>query len=198
MNEKIEFIKESHTYLFNGIIVPSVSQILKFKFPDKYKGISESVLNKKAEFGTRVHELTEQHDKGYAINMIDLPVYERLCLEQHIKLSKKFIFMPIEHEQIVFHEELHYAGTLDTIGLVKGLKSIIDKKCTSKLDKEYVAWQNSLYYYALDDKEIKKSYCEWLPKGELGKLEELEILPYEDIKELVDEFVEKEWQVWMC
>ena len=51
-----------------------------------------------------------------------------------------------------------------------------------------MSWQNSMYLYALGDKEIEKSYCEWLKKGEIGKLEELYIVDYEEIKKLVNEY----------
>lgn len=189
----VEFIKETHQYLINGILVPCVSDILKFKFPDKYEGIDERILNKKAEFGTKVHKHTEHHDKGYAINMKDLPLYERLCLEQHIKLSYKYDIKPSLHEEIIYNEKLGYAGTLDVIASVDCICSIIDKKCTAKLDIEYVTWQNSLYYWGIPAKTrslIKKSYVEWLPKGDLGQLKELKIIPYKDIKTLVKEYKE--------
>ena len=56
----IEYIDEIHTYLIDGIIVPSVSQILHDKvFPDKYKGVPEKVLMAKAEYGTKVHSIIE-------------------------------------------------------------------------------------------------------------------------------------------
>ena len=69
----IEFIEEGHIYLKDGIIVPSVSEILHHIFPDKYKGIPNWVMEKKAEYGTKVH---------YAIE----------CLEQGKELPKLNIF----------------------------------------------------------------------------------------------------------
>ena len=68
----IDFIEEQHIYLKDGIITPSVSEILHFIFPDKYKNISAKILNKKAEYGSKVHEAVEilektgiQFPKGY-------------------------------------------------------------------------------------------------------------------------------------
>ena len=37
----IEFIDEPHIYLVNGVITPSVSEILHFIFPNKYKELIE-------------------------------------------------------------------------------------------------------------------------------------------------------------
>ena len=42
----IEFIEESHTYLIDGVITPSVSEILNFIFPDKYSNIPKQILYK--------------------------------------------------------------------------------------------------------------------------------------------------------
>ena len=66
----VEFISETHQYLINGIIVPSVSQILHFIFPDKYKNIDKAILNKKAEYGKEVvkklsEKLTLEYGRGY-------------------------------------------------------------------------------------------------------------------------------------
>lgn len=192
----IEFIPELHIYLVDGVIVQNVTTILKYKFKDKYKGIPEKTLKIAAEFGTRVHNHTDKVDfmsKEEIEKYIQgLPIYEKLCTEQHLKLKKKYNIETIENEKIVYNKELGYIGTLDTKAYVKGIKSIIDKKCTSELDKEYVAWQNSLYYYADNDKEVEKSFIEWLPKKKLGELRELKLIPLEDIKNLVKEFKERE------
>ena len=48
--KNLEFIEEGHLYLYEGVIIPSVSEILRFIFPNKYKDIPEEVLNRKAEY----------------------------------------------------------------------------------------------------------------------------------------------------
>ena len=62
----VEYIDESHTYLVDGIILPSITQILKVKFGNKYQGISKEVLDNAAAKGTRVHEAIE---KWYKYNV---------------------------------------------------------------------------------------------------------------------------------
>ena len=52
----IEFIESSHTYLVNGIIVPSVTQIMKGDSDNVYNGIPSHILEKAAERGTAVHK----------------------------------------------------------------------------------------------------------------------------------------------
>ena len=75
----------------------------------------------------------------------------------------------------------------------KIINFLLDKDDNKEFEvKEYTKKrtlnQNSMYLYALGDNEIKKSYCEWLKKGEIGKLEELYIVDYEEIKKLVKEY----------
>lgn len=43
----IDFLEEPHIYLVDGVITPSVSEILHFIFPEKYKNVSSYILNKK-------------------------------------------------------------------------------------------------------------------------------------------------------
>ena len=50
----IEFDAETHTYTRNGIVVPSVTQIIA-PLQD-FSGIDPEVLDRAAEFGTHVHE----------------------------------------------------------------------------------------------------------------------------------------------
>ena len=60
----IEFLEKPHIYIVNGIIPPSVSEILHFIFPDKYKGVDKRILNKKAEYGTKIHESIEMYENN--------------------------------------------------------------------------------------------------------------------------------------
>ena len=55
----VEFIEDGHIYLVDGVIVPSVTQILHKVFPEKYEGIPKEVLNAKAVYGTDVHKYIE-------------------------------------------------------------------------------------------------------------------------------------------
>ena len=78
----LEFIPSTHQYLVNGILVPSVTTIIKQKFPNKYRGVSQAVLDKASERGTRIHETIEMY---YTANMDDIS-----CIElQNMKFLQK-------------------------------------------------------------------------------------------------------------
>ena len=59
----LEYIDESHTYVYNGVILPSITQILKIKFGNKYDGVSENVLQRASNKGTAVHKAIEDYEK---------------------------------------------------------------------------------------------------------------------------------------
>ena len=162
----IEFIEQGHIYLKDGIIVPSVSEILHYIFPEKYKGIPNWVLEKKAEYGTKVHyaiECLEQNKK-----LPNLNFYQELSLGQYKEIKEKNKIEVIEQETIVSYE-YEYAGRLDMIAFVNNKLCLVDIKTTADLDEESLSWQLSLYELAYGRK-FYDLYCLWLPKGKNGKL----------------------------
>ena len=185
----IEFIEEEHLYLVDGIIVPSVTQILGMIFPDKYKNVDKEILKKKAEFGTLGHSIIEHINinDDIAFNSILNGQNEELehCIAEYIKLCKTFKIEPLEHEKKVCYKKL-YAGTLDMIANVNGIESLIDIKFTYKLDKEYLSWQLGMYALALG-KEFEKYYCVWLSKRKLGQLVEIVPKTKEEILKKLEE-----------
>lgn len=166
----IEFIEQEHIYLKDGIIVPSVSEILHFIFPDKYKNIDKAILNKKAEYGTVIHkaiENLENNEELPALNYI-----QEASIEQYLKLKAKYNIEVLKQEQIVSYE-YDYCGRFDMVANIKGNYSLADIKTTAELDKEYLSWQLSFYELAIG-KHFDKLYVIWLPKKELGQVVEIE------------------------
>ena len=62
---EVEFIEQTHQYLVGGVLVPSVSEILRFIFPKKYKDVPARVLEEKALFGTHIHEAITRKAKSH-------------------------------------------------------------------------------------------------------------------------------------
>lgn len=183
----IEFIEEGHIYLKDGMIVPSVSSILHFIFPDKYKDVPIEVLNKKAEYGTKVHEAIEKIEKTGEI--IELNVHQKIALEQYLKLKKRYDMEVLEQEKIISYE-YDYCGRFDMIAQVGTDRCLCDIKTTSILDKEYLSWQLSFYELATGER-FDKLYAIWLPKKELGELVEIKRKPKEELLAKLKEFNER-------
>lgn len=150
---ELEFIEESHTYLVDGIIVPSITQMLKFKFSHKYDGISPEVLRKAAQKGTEVHKAIEDYCRfGTESDLQELHNFKFL--------QRQYKFGVLENETPVILEldgQPIAAGRLDLVLQIGDEIGGADIKRTSVLDKEYVALQLNLYRIA-----YRQSYgIEW-------------------------------------
>ena len=150
------------------MIVPSVSEILHFIFPDKYKNVPKNVLNKKANYGTKVHEAIEKLEKDGQLDISKLNIHQKIAIDQYIKLKNTFDIKVLEQEQIISYE-YEYCGRFDMIAIVDGKKSLCDIKTTSILDIEYLSWQLS-YYELAYGKKFEELYAIWLPKKDLGRV----------------------------
>lgn len=165
--KEIEFIEETHQYLVNGILTPSVTTIIKWLYPYKYEGIPLSILKNKAEFGNKVHEAIELHTKG--INK-QLSPLEELSFNEYLKIKEKFNINPVINEKAVSYK-YKYAGRLDMIADVNYTRCLIDIKTTAKVETELLEWQLGMYKLALEEEGIKIGYCYclWLPKKSKGE-----------------------------
>lgn len=187
----IEFIEESHTYIKDGVILKSVTQILQELFPLKYDGVPEKILNNKANYGTEVHKYIEIIEKkkpkrpiAYIKRYYNPNIYQEESLKQYLKIKEIYNIEVLESEKIVSYKYI-YCGTLDLKARVNGKLTIIDIKTTATLDETWVSWQNSLYELA--DEPVKELYCLWLPKGHLGRLEEVERIDKVLLRSVIEE-----------
>ena len=187
----IEYLDEEHLYLVDGIIVPSVTQILQKVFPNKYKDIPKWILNNKANYGTEVHKAIEDLENGKVIEIDS--VYVNESLKQFGRLKRENQMEVIEQEQMI-HYEYFYAGRFDMIANVNGKRCLCDIKTTAELDKDYLSWQLSMYELGYGEK-FDKFYCIWLPKGGLGKLVEIERLEKENIRSILIEIGNLLWKI---
>ena len=138
----LEYIDESHTYVYNGVILPSITQILKIKFGNKYDGVSENVLKRASDKGTAVHKAIEDYEKR---SLDDLNCKE---LRNYKFLKRMFNFECIDNEVpivLFLNNKPICAGRIDLILKEKNEYGIGDIKRTSVFDKEYVAYQTNLY-----------------------------------------------------
>ena len=140
----LEYIDETHTYLYDGVILPSITQLLKKKFGGKYDGIPKATLGKAAERGTAIHKAIEEYEvRGIETEDAELRNYKFL------KKSYKFDCIGNEIPVVLFmNDEAVACGRLDLV-LKEGDKiGLADIKTTSTLDKNYLAYQLNLYRIA--------------------------------------------------
>ena len=140
----LEYIDETHTYLYDGIVLPSITQLLKCKFGGKYDGIPKATLERAAEMGTAVHKAIEDYERqGIESDLQELRNFKFL------KKAYQFECVDNEVPVVLFKDgEAVACGRLDLvlkedIGLGLG-----DVKRTSTLDKNYLTYQLNLYRVA--------------------------------------------------
>lgn len=182
--QNIEFLKDEHIYLVSGVETPSVTELLKIKFPDKYANIPTKILKEAAEHGTNVHKAIENFEEGIEQ---DLSIMQEIALDEYKKIKQKHKFIVSKTEQIVNYGKT-YAGTYDILARLNNNKILIDVKTTAELDKEYLSWQLSLYNYAIKyEDRAYKLYCIWLPKNGVAEFVEIEEIPKQEIEEFLRE-----------
>lgn len=151
----LEYTDEDHTYICDGLILPSVTQILKYKFGGKYDGVDRETLNNAAKRGTEVHKAIEDYCKdGTDSDLVELRNFKFLQSKYNFTVEQNEV--PV----ILFkNDEPICAGRLDLIlsmvetsdngNTRREVKGIGDIKRTSALDKDYLAYQLNIYRIAL-------------------------------------------------
>lgn len=140
----LEYIDETHTYLYDGVVLPSITQLLKVKFGNKYNNIPQATLQRASEQGTAVHQAIEDYEKeGIESELTELRNYKFL------KKAYKFDCIANEIPVVLFNDgEAVACGRLDLV-LKEGEQiGLGDIKRTSTLDKNYLAYQLNLYRIA--------------------------------------------------
>ena len=141
----VEFIPEQHIYVIDGIITPSVSEILAFKFDD-YSGVPREMLQRASERGTELHKAIEEYENT-------MKTSELKELKNYQFLKKHYGFENIDNEVTVMYERdgrTLYAGTLDQLIKIDGKLGINDFKRVSAPNKNKIAYQLNLYRLAYE------------------------------------------------
>ena len=140
----LEYIDETHTYLYDGIVIPSITQLLKCKFAGKYDGIPKVVLNRAAKLGTAVHKAIEDYERqGIEADL------QELCGWKFLKNAYRFECIDNEVPVVLFKDgDAVAAGRLDLVLLENECFGLGDIKRTSSLDKKYLTYQLNCYRVA--------------------------------------------------
>ena len=149
----LEYYDEDHTYLVDGIIVPSITEILKHRFGNKYAHVDRQTLQRASEAGTNVHDAIEFYVRTGEV--IDLPeVRNFIFLQQRYHFSVVDVEVPVI---LWMDDQPVSAGRCDLVIEMDGQIGGADIKRTSALDKEYLSYQLNLYRTA-----FRQSYgVEW-------------------------------------
>ena len=140
----LEYDDEEHIYIYNGLILPSITQILQLRFGNKYDGVDSKVLSKAAQNGTKIHKAIENYCKTGIIE-------DYKEVRNFIFLQKHYEFKVLDNEVpvVLFENDIPIAsGRLDLVLDINDGLYLADIKRTSVLDKEYLGYQLNLYRIA--------------------------------------------------
>lgn len=136
----LEFDEEEHIYICDGLIVPSVTQILKIKFDD-YAGVPQHIMEEASQKGTALHEAIELYETtGQTSELKEFRNY--LFIKKHKGFKNISNEVPIIYEE---NGKVLFAGQLDQIIELNGILGINDFKRVSAPNKEKIAHQVNLY-----------------------------------------------------
>lgn len=140
----LEYYDDQHVYLLNGVILPSVTEIIGKKFND-YADVPKDVLNRAAERGTKVHKQIENFCKS--------GVDDGSTAIRHFKfLQNQYNFEVLDNELplVIFKDDIPVAcGRLDMTIEMDGKVGIADIKTCSALNKPKIAYQLNMYRLGL-------------------------------------------------
>lgn len=148
----LTFDAEAHAYHVGGVRWPSVTQVLDPL--QELDGIPRAVLEAAARFGTNVHAACHLLNVG-ALDMAALDP----ALAPYVVAWEKFLTdtgaKVIASEMRVAHARLRYAGTLDTICLIKGYRELVDIKSTAAIPRT-AGPQTAAYAEAINEPRIRR------------------------------------------
>ena len=140
----LEYYDDTHTYLVDGMIVPSITKILQVKFGGKYSGVSREVLGRAAYMGTMVHDAIQDYcEHGTESDLPEVRNFKFLKRQYGFKVLKNEVPVILSIDDIPVA-----AGRLDMVMEMDGKIGGADIKRTSVLDKMYLAYQLNLYRIA--------------------------------------------------
>lgn len=152
MAAAFQFVPETHSYLLDGRVIPSVTQCLEACGLTNYDGIPQAILEHKAEIGTAAHAAAHYFDEGdLKLDSIDPEVVGYLEGWRKFRIETGFVPRLIELRGIATENGMQYGYTLDREGALFGRDSIIEIKCTANVE---VSWGPQAAAYELARRRI--------------------------------------------
>lgn len=178
---KLLFFDTEHRYTLDGEELPSVSEITRFISREIYGDIGQFNLDRAAERGTAVHKATEILDKYGKVEITeDIEPYIKayVAFRKEHECEWKYI------ERQSYEPAKRYAGTIDRLGCVDGVPTLLDIKTTRSISKRHRTLYSvclTLYRKMFPDEDIKQLVILQLKKDGTYKL--LKLAPMDELAE---------------
>ena len=141
------FDDASHTYRDeHGIVVPSVTQVLRSEGFINFDGIPYAILERKRRLGKLVHLATEEWDRGGDLEEYEIPDAAWPYLEGYFHFINDTKFQPdlIEERMLAIVNGMRFGMTSDREGILFGDPAVLELKTSAD---EHPAWGLQLALY---------------------------------------------------
>lgn len=183
----LTFQSEGHRYEYNGERYEGITSLInRYIFPDKYKGVSEEILQAAAERGHAVHE-------DVCIYYEELRNGVELFPSHHIErfhtMLRQTMLKVMDNEVLVMNKDTKRATAIDLVmrdtegGIILG-----DIKTTYAYDDLYLRWQLSIEAYMYEQCfgiPVVGLVGVWMPNKGEGGVKDVERLPDNEVVRLL-------------
>ena len=150
--EELTFEEASHTYRLDGLIIPSVTTVMKPLSEAYYGGIDAKVLGRAANRGSAVHSAIDIYAK---FGIIDIEPELEGYFEAFLAWYKDYEVKPYATETKTYNRALMYAGTVDMSCSERGVDTMADFKTTASYSPMLCGVQLEAYERAQESHGIK-------------------------------------------
>lgn len=142
------FYGDTHTYVADGHIVPSVSEI--FAPVEDFSNVNPEALRRAAIRGTLVHEYAELLDYGEPLETFEVETELVHYVEAYARFLKDYKPEWTAVEKAMYSPDLNFAGTIDRFGIIDGKETLVDIKTASTVSQRTkIIWAAKLHAYSL-------------------------------------------------
>ena len=144
---ELSFEEEKHIYKLNGIVVPSVSTVMRPLSQALYKEVDMAVLDKAARRGTAVHNAIENYSN---FGIVDIDPELKGYFDAYLKWLEEYKPRTLANECRVYHKVMRYAGTADMPVEIGGENILVDFKTSASVNKMLTGVQLEAYAKAYE------------------------------------------------
>lgn len=140
-NKVVTYEDETHTYKVDGVIVPSITQVIASENPDQFKNVAPETLIRACVLGTAMHKAIEDYEMVGIDDPNNIELRNYKFLKKVYGFEHRYSEIPI----LINYKGYWFAGRLDEIIAINGKLGINDFKRQSILDQLKVGKQLNLY-----------------------------------------------------
>lgn len=156
----LTFDEATHTYRWDGRVVPSVTQILAPVATD-FSFVRADVLEAAADRGRAVHRAIHELEED-RLDLAAVPPDVLQFLSQYQQWRDQAGFVWERSEVMGYSERWGYAGTADLVGWIRGERWLIDVKASAAVPRS-VGPQTAAYAELLPEKPLHRGVLHLRP-----------------------------------